>query len=96
MKGLKASGNRISPLKIKKISLLSEKNTEIIDELGSNDLDDSETKKNDSLQDEVLLKQIDTNIDIVDLKKDSFSNNQATNPESKEDSEEDAQFTLEF
>jgi topoisomerase-4 subunit A len=96
VKGLKATGNRISPFKIKKISLLSEKIIEIIDEFGSNDKDDSETKKSNSSQDEVFLKPVDTNIDVVDLERDHFSNNREANPKLEEDSEEDGQFTLEF
>ena len=76
--------------------MLSEKNIEIIDEFGSNDKDDSETKKSNSSQDEVLLKPVDTNVDVVDLERDHFSNNQEASPKLEEDSEEDGQFTLEF
>jgi len=77
VKGLKSNqGTEFRRLKIKKISLLSEKNIEIIDESGSDDKDDSVTKKSNSLQDEVLLKPVDTNIDVIDLERDRLSNDQ--------------------
>ena len=75
---------------------MSEKNIEIIDEFGSNNKDDSETKKSNSSQGEVLLKPVDTNIDVADLERDHFSNKQEASPKLEEDSEEDGQFTLEF